>query len=116
MIARILLWLCARLNVAVIDGTRIMHGPDAVERGARWEAFYREQGGLKDMIDAVRLGYFEASAALGVSDTDKLYEYALADRIAREIDRQVQGVVISGKVEASRLQAAAAASLATIRR
>lgn len=83
---------------------KLMGGTDPVERGARWDQFYREKGGLGDMIQAIRTGYFEAAAALGVSDTDKLYEYALADRIAREIDREAQKVIIAGVAELAKRQ------------
>lgn len=113
---RLALWLVRRLDIDVIEQSRLMSGSDAVERGARWDMFYREQGGMGDFIAAIRKGYFEAAASLGVSDTNKLYEYALADRIAREIDRQAQSIVINGRMEAERLEAEARSRLAVIRR
>lgn len=116
LLIRLTLWLAVRLQVNLIDHARLHGGSDAVERGARWEAFYREQGGLADFFNAVRRGYFEAAAGLGISDTDKIYEYALADRIAREIERQVQSVVQNGKIEADRIASESRARVASIRR
>ena len=113
---RLILWLARRYGVVLIDEQRRHISTDAVERGARWEQFYREAGGLADMILAVRKGYFEAAAGLGLSERDKLYEYALADRIAREIDRQVQGVVVSGQIEANKIAAGSAQNIAQLRR
>ena len=116
LLTRFALWLCARLQINTVDQSRLLIGKDLVERGARWEMFYREQGGLADMIVNVRRGYFEAASALGMSETDKIYEYALADRIAREIERQVLGVIASGQMEAERIAATARMNVAAIRR
>jgi hypothetical protein len=116
LLTRFALWLCARLAINTVDHARLLLGKDAVERGQRWQMFYQEQDGLADMILAVRRGYFEAAAALGMSETDKIYEYALADRIAREIDRQVLGVIASGQLEAEKIAAEARNNIARIRR
>ena len=99
-------WLCRRFAIDPLAETRLRSGGDAMARGARWEQFYRESGGLADMIAAVRRGYFEAAAGLAVSETGKLYEYALADRLAREIEREVLSVVLTGKAAAERAKAA----------
>lgn len=99
---RLILWLVRAFKVDVIGSERLRAGGDAVERGMRWEAFYQEQGGLADLLVAVRQGYFEAAGALSPHDTAKLYEYALADRLARELDREVQQIIVTGKAEAER--------------
>jgi len=78
---------------------RINMGADAIARGMRWEQFYSEEGGIADMIVSVRRDYFEAYAALSISDRDKQYEYALADRLAREFDRKVRTVIETGKIK-----------------
>ncbi|MGV0964204.1 MAG: hypothetical protein ACOYBT_09970 [Polynucleobacter sp.] len=91
-------WIAARLGYVTRDYARVRNGADAIARGQRWEAFYREEGGIADMITRLRMGYFEASAALGVSDLDKRYEYALADRLARELDREVRTIIETGKM------------------
>lgn len=116
LITRIVLWLCSRYHINPIDTARLANGRDAVERGARWEAFYRETGGLADMMRDIRLGYFEASAALSPRDTDKIYEYALADRIARELQRKIEAVIVTGKVEADRAETIERMNIARIRR
>lgn len=98
-------WLAAKLGYIRADTPRpyprIENGTDAIARGQRWEQFYAEAGGISDMIDKLRRQYFEASAALGVSDLDKRYEFALADRLARELDREVRTVVETGKLKAN---------------
>lgn len=117
MIKPLALWLCRVAGVQpVIGPERIANGGDAVARGDRWQSFYSEEGGLADMIAAIRKGYFEAAAGLGISETDKVYEYALADRIAREIDREAQKIIISGKIEADRIAQSARMHLAVINR
>jgi hypothetical protein len=103
----LVLWLCRVFALNPVSDARHMAGSDAVARGARWEDFYREQGGLKDMLASLRLGYFEAAAGLSVSDTGKLYEFALADRLARELEREVLQVIVTGKARAERTRAEA---------
>lgn len=104
--ARLVVWLCRRFAIDPFAELRLRGGGDACARGARWEQFYREAGGLADMIAAVRRGYFEAAAGLSAAETGKLYEYALADRLAREIEREVLAVVMTGKAQAERARAA----------
>ena len=114
MIRLILDWLAARFGYVRRKYPRIHNGADAVARGQRWEAFYQEEGGIADMIVRLRMGYFEASAALGVRDLDKRYEYALADRLARELEREVLTVIETGKMRQA--QAVELARMAAVRR
>lgn len=109
-------WLCHKFDLPIIPNTRIMCGSDAVERGARWQNFYYEKGGMGDFIAAIRRGYFEAAAGLSATEHDKIYEYALADRIAREIERQALSIVQTGKIEAERLEAEARSRIIAIKR
>ena len=104
--ARVMLWLCARLQISLVDAARLRGGGDAVERGQRWDAFYREEGGLADMIVKLRQSYFEGASAIGHRDDGKLYEFAVADRIARELDREVQHIIVTGRAEVERRRAA----------
>lgn len=104
MLERFALWLVNRLGINVIEQSRLRHGPDAVERGARWEAFYREEGGIGDMIAALRREAFEAAAELDPSEKDKIYYWATADRNLRKLDQRIQRIVINGKVEADNRQ------------
>lgn len=102
LLTRLVLWAVRRLNIDVIPAERLFNGTDAVERGARWEAFYREEGGLADMLAAIRREAFEAAAELDPKDTDKIYYWAMADRNVRKLEQRIQQVVIAGKTEAER--------------
>lgn len=97
---RFVLWAVRRLGIDVIPAARLMAGTDAVERGARWEAFYREAGGLADMLAAIRREAFEAAAELDPKDTEKIYYWATADRNLRKLDQRIQQVIVTGKTEA----------------
>lgn len=105
--ARLAAWLIARFDLNPVADARTMAGGDAVERGARWEAFYTEAGGLRDMLTIIRQGYFEAAGAVGHRDDEKLYEYVVADRLARELEREVVQVIATGRAKAERIAAAA---------
>lgn len=102
LLTRLVLWAVRRLSIDVIPAERLLGGTDAVERGARWEAFYREEGGLADMLAAIRREAFEAAAELDPKDTDKIYYWAMADRNVRKLEQRIQQVVIAGKTEAER--------------
>ncbi len=102
MLERFALWLVRYLGIDVIAKARLQGGTDAVERGARWEAFYREEGGLADMLAEIRREAFEAAAELDPKDTDKIYYWAMADRNVRKLDQRIQRIVINGKAEADR--------------
>lgn len=116
LMIRFTLWLVRVLNIDVVEQSRLMGGMDAVERGARWEMFYREKGGMGDFISAIRRGYFEAAAGLAPTEHAKIYEYALADRIAREIERQALSIVQTGKIEAERIASEARTRITAIKR
>lgn len=97
---RLLDWIASSLGYVRREFPRVQFGGDAISRGERWEAFYTEEGGLADMLTKLRRQYFEASAGLPFSDLDKRYEYALADRVARELDREVRTVIETGRIRA----------------
>lgn len=80
---------------------RVQNGADAIARGQRWEAFATEEGGLYDMIGNLRRGYFEKVGQLKPGDTQSLQALASADRIAREIEREVQTVIETGRIRAN---------------
>jgi hypothetical protein len=113
---RLTLWLVRRLDINVIDQERLHGGTDAVQRGQRWEMFLREEGGLADMLAKLRRGYFEAASAIGHRDDKRLYEFVVADRIARELEREVVQIVVTGKAEFERREAAARENSARILR
>lgn len=103
MLKRFATWLARFTGVMPsVEQARLHSGGDAVERGARWEMFYREEGGLADMLDAIRREAFEAAAELDPNDTAKIYYWATADRNIRKLQARIEGVVVSGKFEAER--------------
>jgi hypothetical protein len=77
---------------------RVNNGDDAVSRGQRWQLFYSEIGGLHDMINDLRRGYFEKVSGLKPGDTDALQALSMAYRIAGEIEGQVRTVIETGKL------------------
>lgn len=106
MFKRFAAWLAGYAGVSPTVATeRLKGGNDAVDRGQRWEQFYREEGGLRDMLDKLRLEAFEAAAELDPKDTDKIYYWATADRNIRRLQSRVEAVVMSGRVEAERRNA-----------
>lgn len=114
LISRYLDRIAARLGYVRREYARIDNGADAVARGQRWQAFYEETGGLADMIANLRQNYFEKVGALKPGDVDSLKALAMADRIAREIEREVQSVIETGKLRAA--DAEHANRIAAIRR
>lgn len=90
--------IAARFGYVRREYRRIHNGSDAIARGERWESFYAEQGGLNDMITALRRDYFEKFATLKPSDRDSMFALAVADKVAREIDGKVRSVIETGKM------------------
>ncbi len=72
---KLVLWLCDRFDIVPLDEARRFASTDAVARGQRWEAFYHEEGGLADMIAALRREAFEAAAELVPRDNEKIYDW-----------------------------------------
>ena len=83
------------------DYPRINNGDESVSRGRRWEGFYSEVGGLADMIEGLRKGYFDRVGNLKPGDVEGLQALAMADQIARHLDGQVRLVIESGKLAQS---------------
>jgi len=77
---------------------RIHNGADAVARGMRYDSFYNEEDGLRDMITSLRQDYFQKMGELKPNDLDGLRALGMADRIAREIERKVQSVIETGRI------------------
>ena len=97
MLDRFMAWLGYVPQVAR-PMPRIHNGADAVARGQRYQAFYEEEDGLRDMIASLRRDYFEKVGQLSPGDTDGLRALGMADRIAREIERKVQTVIETGRI------------------
>lgn len=80
---------------------RVNNGTDAIARGQRYEAFYAEEGGLKDMIASLRHDYFVKVGQLHPGETQKLLALGMADKIAAEIERKYISVIETGKLRAN---------------
>lgn len=103
MLKRLALWLCRVAGVRPeISAERLFGGIDAIERGQRWEAFYREQGGLADMLADLRREAFEAAAEAGVRDDQTRLAWLLQDRAYRRLQGKIEAVVITGKAAIAR--------------
>lgn len=100
MIEGVILWLCKRFKVNPIEQSRLNMGRDLVARGERWEQFYREEGGLADMIAVMRFEAFEAYADCRPSDASEKEYLAQQDRCWRMLDARVQNVIATGIAEA----------------
>ena len=99
---RLILWLCHRLNINPINHARMVASHDAVHRGQQWDMFYREEGGLRDMLADIRREAFEAAGELDPKETDKIYYWAMADRNVRKLQNRIEAVIVTGRVELSR--------------
>ena len=95
---------------------RIHNGTDAVARGHRWEQFYSEEGGLADMIAKLRKAYFIKVGELKAGEHEALQLLAIADRIAREIEREVVSVIETGRIAADTETRKHAAAMTRVRR
>lgn len=74
-------------------------GSDKIARGKRWQAFYNEEGGLKDVIADLRRGYFVKAGHLRPDDLAGLQALSLADRILAEIDGTFRVIIVEGEAE-----------------
>lgn len=102
LITRLILWLAARMGYVLIAQDRTPMADDAKARSDRWERFAREEGGLYDMIKAMRLEAFEAAAETDPKDVERLQYWAMSDRITRRLKQRVDSVIATGKIEAER--------------
>lgn len=100
MLDRFMAWL-GYVPVTPRPLPRIHNGADAVARGMRYDSFYNEEDGLRDMITALRQDYFQRVGELKPGDTAGLQALGMADRIAREIERKVQSVIETGRIRAN---------------
>lgn len=89
---------------------------DPQHRAARWKAFYDEDGGLRDVIDAMCRAYFDRHASLGVREHDKHYALSLAAKVAREIEGHIRGIVDTGKIDEHRAHARRIEDLPAVKR
>ena len=101
MIRRVLDRIAAWFGYYPREYKRIHLGGDAIARGARWEQFYTEEGGLADMLRAMRQELFEDWAEARFGDVPTRDRLAVKDEAIRDLARRVQTVVDTGKLRAS---------------
>ena len=111
-VAWLVAWLCARFDIEVLEAARRPSTQDAIARGEQWRAFYEEEGGLRDMLDAMRVEAFEAASDLPPEETDKIYYWSMSDRITRRLQQRIVRVIPPGQVEAERRESARRNSIA----
>ena len=75
---------------------------DPVARAQRWALFYSEEGGLKDILEALRLAYLDRMSAVEPWETDKLSKLAVASKVTRAIDDEIRSIIAAGTVEGDR--------------
>lgn len=66
---------------------------DPIQRGRRWQAFYEEDGGLRDMIADIGRTYLERMAQVDPWNAEQLQVLALAHKVTQQLDGMVKAVV-----------------------
>ncbi|HWI84782.1 MAG TPA: hypothetical protein VNT42_00465 [Sphingomonas sp.] len=72
---------------------------DAIHRGARWQAFHEEEGGLRDILGQLRQAYFERAADLMPNDTAALLKLGMAAKIVDQIEAHIGHIIRAGRLE-----------------
>jgi len=102
---KLLDWIAAKLGYVRRDWNdlpRVRNGSDAVARGVRWEQFYVEEGGLADMLRAMRFELFEDWGSASLGDHAVRDRLAIKDEAIRDLGRRVQTVIETGKIAAKK--------------
>lgn len=71
---------------------------DPVARGQRWQMFYDEEGGLKDILEGLRVAYLERMSAVDPWETDKLVKLSVASKVTQAVDSEIRSIINAGKV------------------
>jgi riboflavin synthase alpha subunit len=72
---------------------------DAVHRAQRWQMFYEEDGGLREVMQTLRQAYFDRAADLMPNDTAQLLKLGMAAKIVDQIDGHVVHIINAGKIQ-----------------
>ena len=72
---------------------------DVIHRAARWQAFYDEDGGLKEVLVMLRQAYFDRAGDLMPNDTAALLKLGMAAKIVEQIDAHIRHILTAGKLE-----------------
>lgn len=71
---------------------------DPIQRGRRWQAFYEEEGGIKEMLAEIRQTYLTRIAACDPNNTEGLRILAMAHRVSVEFDGMITAIVAGADV------------------
>lgn len=71
---------------------------DPIQRGRRWQAFYEEAGGIRDMLAEIRSVYLERIAATDPSNTEGLRVLAMAHRVSTEFEGMITAIISGADV------------------
>lgn len=71
---------------------------DMIHRANRWREFYEEEGGLKDVLRALREAYFERAGALMPGDTAALLKLGMAAKIIDQVDAHIHHILTAGRL------------------
>lgn len=69
-----------------------------VQRGQRWTTFYKEDGGLKDILAEIGKTYIARMSVVEPWETDKLSKLAMANKIVGELDSCIRKIMADGEV------------------
>lgn len=88
---------------------------DPIHRAVRWQSFYHEDGGLKEVLDGLRFAYFERYSK--VNDPSQKERLSIAGDVVKEIQSHMQAIFDAGKIQmANEDHAARVAKLPAARR
>jgi hypothetical protein len=71
---------------------------ETVMRGRRWTTFYREDGGLNDILEAIGQTYIARMSQVEPWETDKLSKLAMANKIVGELDGCIRKIMADGEI------------------
>lgn len=71
---------------------------DPIMRGRRWDVFFNEDGGLKDMLAEIHGTYLDRLSKVEPSNVAQLQVLALAARVTRELEGMVRTIIAGGNV------------------
>lgn len=71
---------------------------NAVRRGSRWLGFYNEEGGLRDMLGAIRASHFQAMSEAEPWEVAKLANLAIAAKQVESLNAMILTIINEGKV------------------
>lgn len=94
-----------------------MVSDDPIRRKQRWQAFYDEPDGLRDMLATIRATYFQRLSQVEPWQVAQLANLGIAAKITDQLDQMIRAVIDEGKVaEAAKLHTDKIASLPDYKR